>query len=120
MSEINELIGQIGGRERLEALASFRPSGSNTVNSASRDEWMAMARALLAVLDAPDNIVPGDVRRMDWLCSHAVHVMTPGHSGSRKQLFWAHCDSYGDEPYHNSLRKQIDAAMAAPALGDKK
>lgn len=49
---INELIEQIGGRERLEALASFRPSGSNTVNSASRDEWMAMARALLEVLDA--------------------------------------------------------------------
>lgn len=49
---INELIEQIGGRERLEALASFRPSGSNTVNSASRDEWMAMARALLALLEA--------------------------------------------------------------------
>lgn len=49
---INKLIEQIGGRERLEELSSFRPSGSNTVNSASRDEWMTMARALLAVLDA--------------------------------------------------------------------
>lgn len=49
---INKLIDQIGGRERLEELASFKPSGSNSVNSASREEWMAMARALLAVLDA--------------------------------------------------------------------
>lgn len=49
---INKLIEQIGGRERLEALSSFKPSGSNSVNSASREEWMAMARAMLAVLDA--------------------------------------------------------------------
>lgn len=48
----NELIEQIGGRERLEELASFKPSGSNSVNSASREEWMAMASALLAVMDA--------------------------------------------------------------------
>lgn len=49
---INKLIEQIGGRERLEELASFKPSGSNSVNSASREEWMAMASALLAVLNA--------------------------------------------------------------------
>ena len=115
---INELIEQIGGRERLEFLSEYRPNAVK--GQVTFREVKAMASALLAVLDAPDNIVPGDVRRMDWLCSHAVHVMTPGPSGSRKQLFWAHCDSYGDEPYHNSLRKQIDAAMAAPAPGDKK
>jgi hypothetical protein len=109
---VKELIEQIGGRERLEALSAG--------HYCSVFECRNMASALLAVLDAPDNIVPGDVRRMDWLCSHAVHVMTPGPSGSRKQFFWAHCDSYVDEPYHNSLRKQIDAAMAAQAPGDKK
>lgn len=108
---INELIEQIGGRERLKALIEDEDCRVTVA------EQEVLAQIALAVLNAPDNIVPGDVRRMDWLRSHAVHVMTPGPSGSRKQLFWAHCDSYGDEPYHNSLRKQIDAAMAAPAPG---
>lgn len=51
------LIDSIGGRDRLEELASFKPSGSNSVNSASREEWMEMARALLQVLDAQEKPV---------------------------------------------------------------
>lgn len=122
---VNELIEQIGGRDRLKAIVyamGAEPCDADPIlDSVTHGDIGKMARALLSVMDSPDNIVPGDVRRMDWLCSHAVHVMTPGMTpgpyGRRKQLFWAHCDSYGDEPYHNSLRKQIDAAMAAPAPG---
>lgn len=36
-------------RARLIELANFKPTGANTVNSATREEWMEMARQLLAM-----------------------------------------------------------------------
>lgn len=45
----NELIEQIGGRERLEELAD-----ENTICRVSWDERIAMARALMSVLDAQE------------------------------------------------------------------
>lgn len=39
-------------RERIAELAHFKPSGSNSVNSASREEWQELARMALASLEA--------------------------------------------------------------------
>lgn len=47
---INELIEQIGGRERLEEICAF--THTNGIEHCNRQEWQIMARDLLAVLDA--------------------------------------------------------------------
>lgn len=49
--------------ERLSELANFKPSGSNVVNSASREEWQAMARQLLASMEQESviEVSEGDV-----------------------------------------------------------
>ncbi|MBI0677007.1 hypothetical protein HCH73_08160 [Citrobacter koseri] len=39
-------------KERIAELANFKPSGSNSVNSASREEWQELARIALASLEA--------------------------------------------------------------------
>lgn len=39
-------------RERIAELANFKPSGANSVNSASREEWQELARIALASLEA--------------------------------------------------------------------
>lgn len=41
-------------KARLIELATFKPSGANTVYSASREEWQGMARRLLAVEESKD------------------------------------------------------------------
>ncbi len=56
MSDINKLIEQIGGRERLEYIVNFGAKFPN--------ETVVMARALLAVLDAP---VLGYIHKSVWL-----------------------------------------------------
>jgi len=50
-NSVNELIEQIGGRERLEAISKFH---SGMIFPPSHDEIELMARALLAVLDAQE------------------------------------------------------------------
>ncbi len=42
---------QLPSKERLAELVTFKPSGSNTIQSATREEWQAMARALLAAYE---------------------------------------------------------------------
>jgi hypothetical protein len=39
-------------RERIAELANFKPSGANSVNSATREEWQELARIALASLEA--------------------------------------------------------------------
>lgn len=134
---INELIEQIGGRERLEALASFRPSGSNTVNSASHDEWMAMARALLEVLDAKPvgefyefepgdwyQRSPGDKGVKKWTPLYKVQPAASSPDGWKlvpieptQRMIDAHTEGMVSGGATRAYRAML---AAAPAPGDKK
>lgn len=51
-----------------------------------------------------------DAERMEWLTSMAVEVRTPLRYGSAA-LFHARPDNDEGEPYHTTLRAQIDSAM---------
>jgi len=45
-------------RERIAELANFKPSGANSVNSATREEWQELARIALASLTVEPSAVP--------------------------------------------------------------
>ncbi|WP_431105337.1 hypothetical protein [Enterobacter kobei] len=58
-------------------------------------------------------VIPDDVRRMDWLVSKTVDVREPMVYGSHS-LFWSQTITDEEDDYHaTKLREQIDAAMAA-------
>lgn len=58
-------------------------------------------------------VIPDDVRRMDWLVSKTVDVREPMFYGSHS-LFWSQTITDEEDDYHaTKLREQIDAAMAA-------
>ncbi|AXU94199.1 hypothetical protein CI789_02510 [Erwinia persicina] len=59
---INELIDQIGGRERLEEFIR-----QPLANGLTRSEIMTMARALLAVLDGQENSTIRKRKALLWL-----------------------------------------------------
>lgn len=84
---INELIEQIGGRERLESLVHLDGMGCVIYRSG---EVAAMARALLAVLDAkPDFYI------------HRIEV----------------CDTYGPEVELRAFNCQLDASKCRDDRG---
>lgn len=57
-------------------------------------------------------VIPDDVRRMDWLVSKTVDVREPMFYGSHS-LFWSQTITDEEDDYHaTKLREQIDAAMA--------
>ena len=58
-------------------------------------------------------VIPDDVRRMDWLVSKTVDVREPMVYGSHS-IFWSQTTTDEEDDYHaTKLREQIDAAMAA-------
>lgn len=61
---INELIEQIGGREKIEAIATY--SGKYDLSTPAKDVAL-MARALLAVLDAQVNSTIRKRKALLWL-----------------------------------------------------
>ncbi|MEI9703060.1 hypothetical protein V5036_18450 [Enterobacter cloacae] len=52
-------------KERIAELANFKPSGSNSVNSASREEWQELARIALASLEAEPSYFVNRVKHSD-------------------------------------------------------
>lgn len=101
---INELIEQIGGRERLEFIAE---------NAISRERSM-MARALLAVLDAPP---------VGWVDSEELRGIDKNRHATIYKI-------EPDNPYHDQRRQRLvflappaaivpDGLAAAPAPGGK-
>jgi len=71
-------------------------------------EYSANVREVARI--ALESLVNGDKERLDWLCSKAVEVRDPMVYGSHYK-FHAQCDSDDHEPYHTTLRSQIDEAM---------
>lgn len=69
-------------RERIAELANFKPSGANSVNSATREEWQALARIALASLEAEavawtDEQELRDVEKFGCAYLFTVNPITP-------------------------------------------
>lgn len=138
MSEINELIEQIGGRERLEFLSEYRP---NVVKGqVTFREVKLMARALLAVLDAQNKTglvlrpfgYDGETFIKSDIDHHAAVVYYPAAPASSAPewtnaqcmefltVAFRHCEISGDIEM-DDIRLGVKMANAAsPAPGDKK
>jgi len=136
---INELIEQIGGRERLEFLSEYRPNAVK--GQVTFREVKAMASALLAVLDAQENSTIRKRKALLWLerqqmahpgmneVRYAIEILTSPPAVSTpdgwklvpieptQRMIDAHTEGMVSGGATRAYRAML---AAAPALGDKK
>ena len=86
-------------RERIAELANFKPSGANSVNSATREEWQELARIALASLEAEP---------VAWTDADELRDARNGGTG----YLFALC---GDANKFADPRRQLMLYTAAPA-----